>query len=185
MQASKRSELTPLVATSINQQDNNYRSTAIGGNGIQPEPPQARSYVSSQQGEDGHPKTTDLETVLHLFKGYMGAGCLSLPYAISQLGITGGIVAIAALSYWTSANCYTVVNIRRHMEKTGHATDNINKTTNDEDNDAVSEASSRSSITYPVSLVAAGLTVVVFSLRRLSNFFILAGSWKLGVRSAF
>ena len=127
------------------------------------------SSASSAIGDDDeddevyHPKTTDRETIIHLVKGYLGAGCLSLPFAISQLGILGGILSIAALSYWTSANCYTVVNIKRHIERTSpppqplaavasrNNNNNINSNTNDDNNnhhdDAQSETSSN--ITYP------------------------------------
>lgn len=90
------------------------------------------------------PKTSDAESVLHLVKGYLGAGCLSLPYAVSQLGIPGGILSIFVLSYWTSSNCYTVVNIKRHMGRTSLLTTN-NK--HDEQENEMSETSSN--ITYP------------------------------------
>eukprot|EP00977_Amphora_coffeiformis_P021770 scaffold9890_cov159-Amphora_coffeaeformis.AAC.1 len=153
-------EAFPLMTASTKVLQRTYEATTLQrGRNKQP-PGLYRSMESgggSQAAEDendvDHPKTTDVETVVHLLKGYLGAGCLSLPYAVSQLGIVGGFLSIAALSYWTSANCYTVVNIKRHMEKTTPVGNNNNNaaatlTNHDMDNDAVSETSS-SNITYP------------------------------------
>jgi hypothetical protein len=47
-------------------------------------------------------KTTFWQTYIHLLKGYIGCGVLSLPWAVSQLGVTGGCIAIIALAYWSS-----------------------------------------------------------------------------------
>jgi len=53
-----------------------------------------------------HPhKTTAWQTYIHLLKGFVGVGCLSLPWAISILGFVGGFLAIFILSAWTSYNC--------------------------------------------------------------------------------
>lgn len=105
---------------------------------------EVKSTTSSKENNGLH-RTTHVETVLHLLKGYLGAGFLSLPYAMSQLGITGGCLSIFALSYWTSSNCYTVVSIKRHMERT---TANVLPPQNDDANsDSMSETSSN--ITYP------------------------------------
>lgn len=41
--------------------------------------------------------------------GYLGAGCLSLPFAVSQLGNGGGILGIFSLSYLTSDSCQVSV----------------------------------------------------------------------------
>jgi hypothetical protein len=47
-------------------------------------------------------KTTFWQTYIHLVKGYIGCGVLSLPWAVSQLGVPAGCVAIVALAYWSS-----------------------------------------------------------------------------------
>jgi hypothetical protein len=47
-------------------------------------------------------KTTFWQTYIHLVKGYIGCGVLSLPWAVSQLGVPAGCVAIMALAYWSS-----------------------------------------------------------------------------------
>jgi hypothetical protein len=83
------------------------------------------SFVEEQSGlssngsgdDDGdHESTTVAQTFIHLVKGYMGAGCLSLPWAVTQLGLTGGIISIFAMSYWSSYNCWTVVKLKRFIE---------------------------------------------------------------------
>jgi proton-coupled amino acid transporter len=65
---------------------------------------------AEEEAEEG---TTALQTTIHLIKGYVGPGCLSLPWAFSQLGIPGGCLACIVLSYWTSYNCWGVVEIKR------------------------------------------------------------------------
>ena len=57
-------------------------------------------------------KTTARQAFVHLLKGYVGPGCLSLPWAVSQLGIVPGCLAIAAVAYWSSYNCWTVVQLK-------------------------------------------------------------------------
>jgi hypothetical protein len=47
-------------------------------------------------------KTSFWETYIHLVKGYIGCGVLSLPWAVSQLGVPAGCVAIIVLAYWSS-----------------------------------------------------------------------------------
>lgn len=44
-------------------------------------------------------------------------GCLSLPWALSQMGIVGGVVSIFVMSLWTSYNCWIVVRLKRYMER--------------------------------------------------------------------
>lgn len=66
----------------------------------------ASSRSSSSIGSAGqHHKTTAMQTYIHLLKGFVGVGCLSLPWAISILGYVGGFVSIFVLSAWTSYNC--------------------------------------------------------------------------------
>jgi len=113
---------------------------------------------------DSH-KTDNFETYIHLVKGYMGAGCLSLPWAVSQLGLTYGFLAIVTMSVWSSYNCWTVVALKRHIERTrptiveeennnslvNHSSHHANETTS-EAGETSSVATSRSmatSVTYP------------------------------------
>lgn len=96
--------------------------------------------------EHHHHQTTTLETHLHLIKGYIGAGCLSLPWAISRLGLGWGLFSLCVLNFWTSYNCWTVVKIKRYLvEKTA---------TRWEEDERPSDAKSihsvsSSNITYP------------------------------------
>ena len=77
------------------------------------------SYNGSDSGDDDDDedhRTTTFQTFVHLFKGYLGAGCLSLPWAVSQLGMFWGPLAIVGVSIWSSYNCWTVVQLRRYIE---------------------------------------------------------------------
>jgi amino acid permease len=65
--------------------------------------------------EKSDEKTTTWETFIHLLKGYVGPGCLSLPWAVSQLGATNGCCAIFVMAYWSSYNCWTIVKLKRHI----------------------------------------------------------------------
>jgi len=116
-------------------------------------------FVAEEQSSDGdgefrveslQHRTNALETFIHLLKGYIGAGMLSLPWAVSQLGVVGGVLGIWTLSWWSSHNCYTVVSIKRYMERTTTTTtsteDYLNPTNTTAD-DQNSETSSN--ITYP------------------------------------
>ena len=59
--------------------------------------------------------TTFGQTVVQLVKGYIGCGILSLPWAISQLGIPLGVFSIGVMSIWTSYNCWTIVQLKRYI----------------------------------------------------------------------
>ncbi|XP_077568091.1 proton-coupled amino acid transporter 2-like [Stigmatopora nigra] len=61
-------------------------------------------------------KSSTWATFVHLLKGYMGAGCLSLPWAVTQLGMVWGPVAIVSVSVWSSYNCWSIVRIKRYIE---------------------------------------------------------------------
>ena len=63
---------------------------------------------------DDH-KTTVLQTFVHLVKGYIGPGCLSLPWAMSQLGIIPGVIICFVLAAWSSYNCWIVVDLKRKL----------------------------------------------------------------------
>jgi len=62
-------------------------------------------------------KTSSVSAFIHLLKGYVGPGCLSLPWAVSQMGYAGGTLAIAIVSFWTSYNCYSIVKIKKYIER--------------------------------------------------------------------
>jgi amino acid permease len=59
-------------------------------------------------------KTSAWTAYLHLVKGTVGPGCLSLPWAVSQLGIVYGVVGIGLVALWTSYNCWTVVRLAQY-----------------------------------------------------------------------
>ena len=80
-------------------------------------------------------QTTAPQTAVHLLKGYIGTGCLSLPWALSQLGIAAGVVAIVTISAWTSYNCWTVVKLKRIVEQQHLNNNNNEDDEEEEDND--------------------------------------------------
>jgi amino acid permease len=59
---------------------------------------------------------TSWQAFIHLLKGYVGPGCLSLPWAISQLGVPLGVIVVFVVSYWTSMNIWHVVELKRVYE---------------------------------------------------------------------
>jgi proton-coupled amino acid transporter len=74
--------------------------------------------ASSSVASDLEDHTTSLwQTYIHLVKGYIGVGCLSLPWALSQLGIPLGCLSLAVMSYWSSYNCWTIVKLKRFVEQ--------------------------------------------------------------------
>jgi hypothetical protein len=60
------------------------------------------SDAGSDDDDFNEHKTTFWQTYIHLLKGYIGCGVLSLPWAVSQLGVPLGCVVIIALAYWSS-----------------------------------------------------------------------------------
>ena len=96
------------------------------------------------------PRTTAGQAFIHLLKGYIGPGCLSLPWAVSQVGFLGGAIAIAIMSFWSSYNCWTIVKIKRYIERANMENFRVNET--DETKSAKSETASSvasSVLTYP------------------------------------
>mmetsp|Transcript_2900 Transcript_2900/g.3894 ORF Transcript_2900/g.3894 Transcript_2900/m.3894 type:complete len:652 (+) Transcript_2900:138-2093(+) len=105
--------------------------------------------------------TTDLEAFLSLMKGYIGPGMLSLPWAMSQLGLYYGCMSIFLMGFWSSYNCWTVVKLKHFIERTEGQ--NLNADENSVDNspastklssrmermESVSVASSRTNLTFP------------------------------------
>eukprot|EP00536_Pseudo-nitzschia_multiseries_P014205 jgi/Psemu1/214021/e_gw1.669.34.1 len=61
--------------------------------------------------------TTFGQSIVHLVKGYIGCGILSLPWALSQLGIPLGLLAIVVMSLWSSHNCWTIVKVKWYIEQ--------------------------------------------------------------------
>lgn len=127
---------TPLLAPSSpapsrEGSPTNYNSTedaadATSGSGLQYT--ESLDYDGSLAGEeddvrsdvsiaDFAPKTSAAQTFIHLLKGYVGPGCLSLPWAVSQVGFVWGTVSIAVMSFWSSYNCWTIVKIKRYIER--------------------------------------------------------------------
>mmetsp|Transcript_22984 Transcript_22984/g.63978 ORF Transcript_22984/g.63978 Transcript_22984/m.63978 type:complete len:643 (-) Transcript_22984:9-1937(-) len=63
-------------------------------------------------GNDKSSSAAIAQAFLHLVKGYVGPGCLSLPWAVSQLGLTAGIAAVFFMALWSSYNCWLVVQLK-------------------------------------------------------------------------
>lgn len=97
------------------------------------------SMSESSNASESH-RTTVWETFLHLTKGYVGVGVLSLPWAISQLGIPVGVIGCFVMAYWSSYNCWTVVRLKRFIEQT-QVTENAES--------SVGGGSTATSVTYP------------------------------------
>jgi len=98
-------------------------------------------------------RTNVWETFIHLIKGYIGAGMLSLPWAFSCLGVKVGVLGVCTLGGWTSYNCFTVVSIKRYMERlpggdAAAAKNNNNNNTQAASNDDRNSETS-SNLTYP------------------------------------
>jgi len=59
-------------------------------------------------------RTTAIQTFLHILKGNVGPGCLSLPWATSVLGIPLSLLTLLSLCVITSFNCWTMVRWKRN-----------------------------------------------------------------------
>lgn len=96
-------------------------------------------------------QTTVVQSFIHLIKGYIGVGLLSLPWAISQLGVSFGFFAVFLMSFWSSYNCWTVVRVKRYIEHQRHRADIAvpAEDLDDKASDNGSVATSASNITYP------------------------------------
>ena len=57
--------------------------------------------------------TTQFQTCLHLLKGYIGTGVLSLPWVYSQLGISLGFFSTILVMIITSYNCLAMVSLKK------------------------------------------------------------------------
>lgn len=58
-------------------------------------------------------RTTELQTYMHLLKGNVGPGCLSLPWAVSVLGIPLMLLTLLGLCIITTFNCWAIVRWKR------------------------------------------------------------------------
>jgi len=118
-----------------------------------------RHYSRSIDDESSNTGTTWGQTIIHLVKGYIGCGILSLPWALSQLGIPLGLLAIGFMAIWTSYNCWTVTRLKQYIEATTNHTaidiDESDDSDSDENNDTSNISSQRSvasnatTTTYP------------------------------------
>uniref|UniRef100_A0A7S3KVF1 Amino acid transporter transmembrane domain-containing protein n=1 Tax=Amphora coffeiformis TaxID=265554 RepID=A0A7S3KVF1_9STRA len=113
---------------------------------VPPEVPLSEVGSVASNGSEEH-QTTVAQTFIHLVKGYIGVGLLSLPWAISQLGITVGFCAVFLMSFWSSYNCWTVVRVKRYIEHQRHQVEDDNMI--DKVSDTGSVASTNTNITYP------------------------------------
>ena len=68
--------------------------------------------ISAEAAATAAERTTPKETLFHLLKGNIGCGCLSLPWAFSQLGIPLACACCVVLAGWTYFNCITLLNIK-------------------------------------------------------------------------
>jgi len=112
-------DVTNFVAATAHREEEEESGSGFEQSSSGGESTSTASVVDGELPPGHHGEKTDaFETFLHLVKGYMGAGCLSLPWAVSQIGMWGGIASIFGLSLWSSYNCWTVVQLKRYMERT-------------------------------------------------------------------
>ena len=145
-------DTAPLVDKS-NNNTNNYLS--INAPKLTKRLSELRDPDFGGDDEEEH-TTTFWQTLLSLVKGYIGCGILSLPWAVSQLGIPLGCFAIALMALWSSYNCWTVVKLKRFIERStmdGENEEGKEDAEVPEADDAASEANSYASastnVTYP------------------------------------
>lgn len=106
----------------------------------------------------GH-QTTIWQTFVHLVKGYIGVGMLSLPWAVTQVGMTVGFLGVLLMAFWSSYNCWTVVRVKRYIDRqraqaANAAAGNLSlgiavTTVNDEVSETGSSVTTNTNITYP------------------------------------
>eukprot|EP00559_Dactyliosolen_fragilissimus_P008224 CAMPEP_0184858310 /NCGR_PEP_ID=MMETSP0580-20130426/3432_1 /TAXON_ID=1118495 /ORGANISM="Dactyliosolen fragilissimus" /LENGTH=512 /DNA_ID=CAMNT_0027354397 /DNA_START=166 /DNA_END=1704 /DNA_ORIENTATION=+ len=80
-----------------------------------PSDDKSERHVHNRKNEENHEGTTSFQSCLHLLKGNIGPGCLSLPWAYSQLGITLSIICTVLVSIITSYNCLAMVRMKRGL----------------------------------------------------------------------
>jgi hypothetical protein len=126
--------------TNNNNNNNNNTNNVNYGTRSETQSSAGLSSASDDEDED-EDGTTTFQTFVHLLKGYMGAGCLSLPWALSQLGMFWGPLAILAVSVWSSYNCWTVVKLKRYIE--------VRTTYIDDKASDASSVTTNTNLTYP------------------------------------
>jgi len=63
--------------------------------------------------DDDRRRTTNIQSLIHLLKGNIGPGCLSLPWAFSQLGFRVGLITTVFLAVLTAYNTVSIIHIKR------------------------------------------------------------------------
>ena len=119
--------------------------------------------------------TTPMEAFLNLLKGYFGAGMLSLPWALSQLGVVYGSLAVFVMAFWSSYNCWTVVKLKRFIERT----QNYNSGPNNTIINNFETASAHSGIGGPSS-ISGGLETASVASSKTNLTFPDVGDWAYG-----
>ncbi|CAB9505671.1 Proton-coupled amino acid transporter 4 [Seminavis robusta] len=113
--------------------------------------------ISDASDFDEEHGTTPTEAFLNLLKGYFGAGMLSLPWALSQLGVVYGSIAVFVMAFWSSYNCWTVVKLKRFIERNqtynlnlaGGDAGSIKSSPHSTTGSAASSATTRTNLTFP------------------------------------
>jgi solute carrier family 36 (proton-coupled amino acid transporter) len=95
--------------------ENGNASIAYSSVNSSPEQRQQQATATAILHQNG---TTSAQTFIHLIKGNIGPGCLSLPWAFSQLGVSVGIGTCVVISVWTSYNGWTVLQAKQHAKDT-------------------------------------------------------------------
>jgi amino acid permease len=147
-------EMIPLVASQLAPAS--YQTTGKPVTEL-PRTPDMRRKLSQLKDDDDDDdsqehKTTVWQTFIHLTKGYIGCGVLSLPWAVSQLGVPLGCTMIVLMSCWSSYNCWTVVKLKRFIERKNVSVGNYVPQTSaidDAASDTPSNVSNNTNITYP------------------------------------
>jgi amino acid permease len=75
------------------------------------------AHVGHHHHHASNTETTAVDAWVQLTKAYIGPGCLSLPWAMSQLGLPVGVLVICIVAFWTSYNCWNVVILKRVIMK--------------------------------------------------------------------
>ena len=78
-------------------------------------PDEEEEVVEGEEEELEEHMNTAMQSFLHLLKGYIGPGCLSLPWAVSQIGIRNGVLACFILGSWTAYNSWSLVQLKRRL----------------------------------------------------------------------
>jgi amino acid permease len=81
-------------------------------------------HTNNHQTSNNHNSSSTItirQAFVHLLKGYVGPGCLSLPWAMSQLGsISVGVIMIFVVCLWSSYNCRVVLLLKRQRQLQQH-----------------------------------------------------------------